>query len=61
MGLKQSTQGLKTLKTIGSPKSASKLKKTKKSESMAPEMIDIMKPGSDKTKAQLRCKENQQL
>ena len=28
---------------------------------MAPEVIDIMKPGSDKTKTQLRHEENQQL
>ena len=61
MGWKQGTQGWKTLKTIGSLKLASKSKKTKKSESMAPQVIDIMKPGSDGTKTQLGHKENQQL
>ena len=58
---KQGTQGSKTLKTIGSPKLALKSKETKKSESMVPEVINIMKPGSDKTKTQLRHEENQQL
>ena len=58
MGLKQSTQGLRTPKTVSSPKPALKSKKTKKSESMAPEVIDIMKPGGGEAKTQLKHEED---
>ena len=38
-----------------------KSKKTKKSKSTAPEVIDITKPGGDKVKIQLRHAKDQQL
>ena len=56
MGSKQSTKGSKTPKTVGSLKPTSKSKKTKKSESMAPDVIDITKSGGDEAKTQLRHK-----
>ena len=56
MGSKQSTQGSKIPKIVGSLKQTLKSKKTKKSERTARDVIDIMKPGGDEAKAQLRHK-----
>ena len=58
MGLKQGTHGSKT---VGSPKPTLKSRKPKKSKSTAPEVINIMKPGGDKAKIQLRHTKDQQL
>ena len=60
-GLKHSTWGSKTPKTVGSLKPASKSKKTKKSKSTAPEVIDITKPGGDKVKTKLWHAKDKQL
>ena len=58
MGLKQGTHASKT---VGSLKPAPKSKKPKKSEGMAPKVIDIMKPVDDEVKIQLKYAKDQQL
>ena len=51
VGSRQGTHGSKTTSSL---KPAQKSKKTKKSEGTAPEVIDIMKPGSGKANIELR-------
>ena len=56
-----SMRGSHGLKTTSSLNPAPKSKKTKKSKGTAPEVIDIMKPGSDEANIKLRHAKDQEL